>query len=447
MEISIIRTLFLAFFIPSVTNGQSAEDSVLTLKQCIQLSFANNQKLKQVQLETEKSRHKLSEAVSSGLPQIGGIASFDYYFSIPVTMVSGEIAGQPGIMVPVELGTRYNVNAGIQAGQMIYNASYSSSLQLFKKACEITDLTLQKSKEELAYNITQLYFFIQITNKQLTLLDSNYSALSKIYGFSDQLYRNGFIRKAEQDRITVAMNNLAAEKENLLLIRNQQLNMLKYLVGISLYQDLKLSEELEDLTGFSNSIDTSFNNQIDNILIEKQKELAMINLKLSRADKFPSLAGYAVYSYQSPVEEFDLLGARENWYKTSYVGLKLQVPIFEGKRLKSKTSQRKTELAQITAAQMDLQHELNVRYTNAIHKYTICKSLESKQSVNNDLSEDILNITYREYQQGLKSFTDILNAQSEYNLSTLSWLNSILQIRLAELELLRLSGTLHSLFL
>ncbi len=447
-----MRTFKIALFVVLITliqmaRGQQACDSVLSLKACIQLSFTNNFKLRQAKLDTDKSHYQLKEAFSAGLPQISGFASLDDYFDIPVTMVSGEILGQPGTMVPIQLGTKYIANTGIQAGQMIYNASYFTSVRLFKKSCQINDLNLQKSKEELANNIAQMYLFIQITNKQLMLLDSNLLALRKVRGYSEQHYKNGFIRKADLDRVTVAINNLETERENLLLARDQQLNMLKYLIGIGQNRTLVLSDKLEIINIPIVTTDTIFSGQTELKLLEQRIELAKINLKLVQAGHLPSLSGYAGYSYQAPVGQFGLLDNKNSWYKTSYIGIKLSIPIFEGNRVKSKAGQSKIELEQISLGQQDLQSELNVKYKNALQKFYSNKSLESKLSVNMMLSENIFKVTNEQYRQGLKSFTDVLNARSEYNISHLSWLNALLQIKLSELEIIKINGTINSLFL
>jgi len=447
-----MRTFKIALFVVLITliqttRGQQACDSVLSLKACIQLSFANNFKLRQARLDTDKGHCQLKEAFSAGLPQISGFASLDDYFDIPVTMVSGEILGQPGTMVPIQLGTKYIANTGIQAGQMIYNASYFTSVRLFKKSCQINDLNLQKSKEELANNIAQMYLFIQITNKQVMLLDSNLLALRKVRGYSEQHYKNGLIRKADFDRVTVAINNLETERENLLLTRDQQLNMLKYLIGIGQNRTLVLSDKLEIINIAIVTTDTISSEQTELKLLEQRIELAKINLKLVQAGHLPSLSGYAGYSYQAPVEQFGLLDNKNSWYKTSYIGIKLSIPIFEGNRVKSKAGQSKIELEQISLGQQDLQSELNVKYKNALQKFYSSKSLESKLSINMMLSENIFKVTNEQYRQGLKSFTDVLNARSEYNVSHLSWLNALLQIKLSELEIIKINGTINSLFL
>ncbi|MGV8136954.1 MAG: TolC family protein [Mangrovibacterium sp.] len=447
MKAFLFTTILLTGFFPLAVNGQQPADSVLSLKACIQLSFANNLKLRQAQLETDKSNYQLKETISSGLPQISGFASIDDYFNIPVNMVSGEIVGQPGTMVPIQLGTKYTTNAGLQVGQIIYNASYFASVRLFKKACGISNLNLEQNKEELAFNIARMYLFIQITNKQLVLLDSNLVAFRKVYAYSEQHYRNGFILKADMDRVTVAINNLETERENLLLARNQQLNMLKYLMGITTNQDIALNDVMTVFQLPVMPADTTFENQIEMKILEQKKELAIINMKLTQTASIPSLSSYAGYSYQSPVEKIGDMNNDDNWYKTSFIGLKLTVPIFEGNRVKSKVNQNRIELEQVKNSQQDLQNELNIKHKNAFEKYNTNLSLESKLKTNMDLAGDVFEITNEQYSQGLKSFTDVLNAQSEYNTSHLSWLNSILQIKLSELEIIKINGVINSLFL
>jgi len=63
------------------------------------------------------------------------------------------------------------------------------------------------------------------------------------------------------------------------------------------------------------------------------------------------------------------------------------------------------------------------------------------------LAENIFRVTNDQYRQGLKSLTDVLNAQSEYNVSRLTWLQTLLQTRLSELEIVKISGGIRSLYL
>ena len=442
------KMMFLFYLmLPLLLYGQQPEVTVLSLNECINLGLSNNLKLKQARMESDKSRYQLQEAVSAGLPKVSSYASFDDYFDIPVNMVSGEILGQPGTMVPIQLGTRYNATAGIQAGQMIYNAAFFESVRLFRKACEISNLNLEQYKEELAYNLAQIYLFIQTTNKQLSLIDSNLVAFTKIYDYSAQHYNNGLIRKTDLDRVTVAIHNMETERDNLLLTRNQQLNMLKYLTGIDQDHNIILSDEIDFISFPCEYTDTIFNNQIDIRLLEQKKELADINLHLTRASNVPSLSGYAAFSYMAPVEKLNRIDNKDNWYKTSFVGLKLTIPIFEGNKVRSKLKQNQIEINQLQTSQKDLRSELSVRLKNVSDKLRTNREMEVRLKTDKELAGNVLNITSQQYGLGLKSFTDVLNARYEYNTAHLSWLNSLLQIKLSELEIAKIQGNINTIIL
>jgi outer membrane protein TolC len=330
---------------------------------------------------------------------------------------------------------------------MIYNASYFATLKMFKKSCQISDLNLQKGKEELAYNVARMYIFIQITNLQIGLLDSNLIAFQKVCEYSKQHYTNGFITRIDLDRVMVVVSNLEAEKENLLSGRSQQLNMLKYLAGIEQSQPVTLAENTEILSVQRVLADSMFSRHTDMLILEQKKELANLNLKLSRSEYLPSLTGYAGYSYQAQREQFDLFDTRDYWYKTSFAGIKLHVPVFEGGRVKNKINQNKIELEQATIAQNDLKSELHTGYLNALQRLNSGKTAELKQNENVALAENIFRVTQEQYRQGIKSLTDVLNAQSEVNISQLTWLQTLLQIRFSELELIKINNGILSLVL
>jgi outer membrane protein TolC len=193
--------------------------------------------------------------------------------------------------------------------------------------------------------------------------------------------------------------------------------------------------------------DSTFNNHTDMMILQQQKELARLNLKLTQSESLPSLTGYAGFSYQAQREQFDLFDNNDSWYKTSFVGIKLNVPIFEGGRVKNKVHQNKIELKQAEIGQNDLKNELQVNYLNALQKLNTNKTLILKLNENMMLSENVFRVTNDQYGQGLKSLTDVLNAQSEYNAARLTWLQTLLQIRFSELDIIKINGGIRSLFL
>lgn len=410
------------------------------------MSFENNLRLKQAVMETVKNDFMLKESISAGLPQINSFASFDDYLNVPTTMVSGEIVGQPGIMVPIQLGTKYNAVAGIQAGQMIYDASYFASVRLFRKMLQISNLNEIQAREELAYAIAQMYLFIQVTNKQLALVDSNLVAFRRISGISEQHFKNGLIMKTDLDRISVAVNTLSTERDNLLIARNQQLNMLKYTIGVGQNLVVVLADSIEAISFYYDSADTSFRNLTLMKIKEGQKDMASINMKLARAAHLPSLSGYTLFNYQAQVEKTGEIDNSNNWYKTSYIGIKLNIPVFQGTGISNRINQHRIELRQIETGIEDLQNELTVKMMTAKERLSISRQSEARSGFSKELAARVFIITNQQYNLGLKSLTEVLNSHLEYNTAYMTWLNSMLQIKLSELEIAKLNGAITALF-
>ncbi|PKP21173.1 MAG: hypothetical protein CVU05_07420 [Bacteroidetes bacterium HGW-Bacteroidetes-21] len=423
------------------------KDSIISLNTCIELCIKNNLKLQQANLETKKLQYLYKEAIGTGFPQIKGYGSMDDCFEIPTTLIPGDLLGQPGTILPVKMGAQYNSSVGIEAGQIIYNRSYFLSLKLFRKSYNLSNLNLQKVKEELAYNVAQIYFIIQYSNHQLALLDSSITSIEKVYKIAKQNFNNGQILKIDLDRVSVAAGNLEAEKANLISINKQQLNMLKLLIGMKLNESLTLSGNNENFETILNLSDSTFSSNTEVAIIEQQTELAKINLKLSQSEYLPSLTGYFSYGFQAQCEKFDALNNSKNWNNTGFVGLKLYIPIFKGFQIENKISQNKIEIEQSVIGISDIKNELNLNYLNAVEKYKASKIASEKAYNNMILSKNIYEVTCDLYQQGIKSLTDALNAQTEYHTSQLSWYQTLLQSKIIELEILKTNDGIRSLFI
>lgn len=425
--------------------GQVADAERLSLSDCIGIGLANNLSVKQAELETKKERYRLREAIGEGLPRIGGTVSLDYYPAIPVTMVPGELVGQPGTTVPVKLGSEYYAEAGVSAGQLIYSASYFASIRIFRKSCEISDLKLRKGREELAYNIASLYLFIQVSSRQLSLIDSNIVAVETIRGYSEQNFANGIITRSDLERVILIRNSLLYERESLVLEREKQLNMLKYLLCIDAGKTISLYDDIEEPIDADPMEEITPESHTDLQIIKQKAELSDLSTRLTKAALVPSVETYAAYSYMAPTEELNDIGNGKNWYNMSFIGIKVTVPILAGGATRHKVYQSRIESGQARIAQQDLINSIDMQYNNAKTQFMTYNLLESAMMENMQRSETLFRIIAEQYFQGVKTLTDVLNARTEYNSSQLSWLNALLRKRMAELEIMKVTGSINDL--
>src|SRR6185436_10439548 len=79
--------------------------------------------------------------------------------------------------------------------------------------------------------------------------------------------------------------------------------------------------------------------------LELSEKLNEFNIKRYKLSQVPVLNFNANYSKQAQRNDFDFL-KRGDWYTTSYIGVSLTVPIFNGFSTRAKISQSKLELQQ-----------------------------------------------------------------------------------------------------
>ncbi|MEP6846098.1 MAG: TolC family protein [Panacibacter sp.] len=131
-------------------------------------------------------------------------------FAIATQLLPGELAGQPGILIPVKFGTCYVYGATAQLSQTIFNPSVSTGIKAAKESQQLYELQTFKSKEELVYNMINIYTQLQIVEKQQELIAGNIERTKKLIEITNAQYNEGIIKKVDVDQIRVNYTNLQA---------------------------------------------------------------------------------------------------------------------------------------------------------------------------------------------------------------------------------------------
>ena len=123
-------------------------------------------------------------------------SAFSYYYAIPKMVIPGEIFGQQG-NIPVEFGTKYDWNSGLKFSQLIYSQSYFTSLKLISEIIELQELNVQVKREEVAFQVSQLYCLCQVVEKQLVEMSSTITNLQKLKAIVELQKANDMARQAD----------------------------------------------------------------------------------------------------------------------------------------------------------------------------------------------------------------------------------------------------------
>jgi len=442
---AMIYTLFLLalFLAPVVGLAQQAppQPRVISLDECLDLSVKNSVRLQLSILEHDRLRYQRREVIGQGMPNINFNGGWDDYVNLPTQLIPGEFFGRPGEMIPVQFGTTFNLSGSLDASQIIYNQAFLIGLRLTNRILEQNTLETERVETDLVAEVAKAYYLAQITRQQIRNQRQIMENLDSLGSIAHSQHTYGLITGVDVDRINVNRLNLQSAIDNLETLLQQQYSMLKYFMGIPEEEQISLPEAI-DINVVAVDTSGSLNNHIDIRMIEKQKEITETNLKLDRSFYYPSLTLIASTNYLNQSNTFYLFGDATGWFNTSLVGLRLNVPVFNGLQKRNKVSQTKVQLQKVQVTEGDTRRILSIQAKDAARKLSNSITTEFRQRENVKLAERVYAVSQDRYRKGLIPLTDMLNAESDLSQAQTGHTTALIQMKIAEIDYLQAKGTL-----
>lgn len=431
----------------------NAQTKPLTLQECLQYAVSNNQRLALSRLEEEIGRQKTAEVRAQALPQVTANGNLTDNLKKQVLVLPGELTGEPGKTTLVEAGTTWNATASAELNQQLFNQSVFTGLKAARSGEEYYSLQTEQTKENVIYDVANLYYQLLVKKERMNVLDTNIHKLTQLVATTKSQFENGLAKKIDLDRIKVNLVNYQTQKSQLVNQLKVQENLLKQKMGMPVATPIALpSLELSDIerkaAGTADFAGFNLENRTETRILRKTEELQTLQKKAYIAEYFPSLAFKGNYSYNGMSNKFDLFGgsgSTANWFSMASVGLTLRIPIFDGFARRSRVNQANITLQKVGKQLEENKINLNTSYENARLQMLNNLSTIRIQKENVSLADEVYYSTQNNYNLGLASLTDLLNAETSLAEAQNSYNEALLQYKLAELELIKSNGNLPSL--
>ena len=437
-----IALLFLA------TLTQAQEVTTLTLKDAINYALENKAEAKSAQLDIENSNYQIQEVRSRALPQISANGSLTYNPVIQTTVIDGSGFGQPGTTIQAAFGQKWSSVAGVSLNQALFDQSVFIGLKAAKSTREFYQLNAQLTEEQIIERVSNAYYQVYVYREKLSVIESNMLNTNKVKGIIKGQFDNGLAKKIDLDRISVRVANINTQ---LIQTKNAvaiQENVLKFYIGMAIDTKIELPKSEFEVTEqvFAQKPETM--NRTEYLLLKKEEQLLGYQKKSIEALYYPTLSLTAGYNYigQGPeMPWFKKPVDKVYWSDFASIGVNLHVPIFTGFGTRAKVRQAEVKLKQNKLQIEDTQLALDLDFENA--KKQIENSLETIniQKENAKLAEQVYNNTNNNYSQGLAPLTDLLDADNALIEAQNNYTTSLLEYKLAEIQLLKTKGELKTL--
>lgn len=438
-----LAMLMVALAVPKL-QAQTMPAQELTLKDAIKYALENKAEARKAKLQVENAEYKIQEIRALALPNISADGNLTYNPIIQQNAVN--FPGQGTQLFA--FGQPWTSGAGLTLTQNIFDQTVFTGLRAAKTTREFYQINAELTDEEVIERVANNYYNVYVQRIQLTVVDSNYVNTVKIRDIIKGQYDNGLAKRIDLDRINVTVSNIDTERIQLRSNVEQQENALKFFIGMPIETPIVLPDAQFGVTpqALNDTPDTTQLPQYQ--LVQKQKELYEFNKKAVIAEYYPKLSLTAGYNYLGQGPEMPWFKKSSDgvyWVDYSAIALNMHIPIFTGFGTRARVRQADIEIRSTEEDLKDTKLALDLAYSNAKSQIQVSLTNISNQKENVKLAQEVLDDVQNNYQNGLATLTDLLDAETGYITSQRNYTNALLTYKLAEVQLIKAKGELRTL--
>lgn len=447
------RWLLLPFLLLAVNLLQAQAPVQLNLKDALKYALEANQNARKAKLDVENSEYQIDEVRSQALPQINGTGGLTYNPLLQKSALPNIFGANPNPneTILVAFGQKWNANAGVSLTQNLFNKSVFTGLDAAKAAREFYRISQQLTEEQVLEQVATNYYQVLVQRQQVGVIDSTIRNTQRVQKILEGQYKNGLAKKIDVDRIAVSISNLESQRQQLLngvaLLENQ----LKFYMGMPIstaiiIPNAEINAIQPQAVAGTEGIDVDDRTEVR--LLRQQEDLLNFQKESIKAEYYPSLSLSSNYSYQGlgntvPIGKGKSSGV--NWVDAASVSLNLRIPIFNGGATKSRVKQTEIGIKKLNEDIANTSLALNLAYENAKTQINNSIITLNAQKKNVQLAQEVYNNTQNNYNNGLATLTDLLNAETSLTEANNNYSSALLNYRVAEIQLIKSKGGLKSL--
>ena len=352
---------------------------------------------------------------------------------VPKSFVGGSATGY----YEIKFGTTYTLAPTAEASVNLINAANYQNLKIAGSNQQLAQENYSLSKEELQKNLAALYYGNLLLTQNLQFASENYRVADSLYAVATLKYQQGIIDELEMSRSKSLMLTQEQVKEQSYTLLEKNKLDLKLAAGIPMKDDIQINDQImvpSDLPTISYDpmLRPAYKVAAYKAYIARQ---TVTKNKLLFA---PELSAFANYGYNAQNNKFDFFNKDQRWYKSSAIGLKLDIPLFAGasKYFNLERSKLNEKIAlqdmDFTRAKLDKEYlELKLD----VSRYRT-ESKNTKELL--DIANRNYELAILKYQGGVLSydavqsvFKELLSAQQNYLDRTANYTISAFKLQLS----------------
>jgi outer membrane protein TolC len=413
----------------------------ITLNEAIQKGLENRIELKTQALNIQIASSENDKIKAKWLPQVSANGDVRWNTQLQTTVLPFALPGSSESQTIVRLGRPFNNTFALQAEQKVYDANKKIDRLVNDTQTDAQKNTLEQQKINLKQSITEAYFLAVFNKEKLRLSEIALQRANAYFEAAKVKFEQGTILKNDLDKFMLDVSNARlTQTKN---IQDYELSLVTLQYQLNTNDKAEPAEDLTFILNYSQFVDVQTNTDKRTEVKAEEINLKLneLNLQKQKTKNLPTVSAYGNYSAFQISDTFNPF-ASGTWFTSNYVGIRANIPIFDGKQTKL-SSQDFLFRKQIN--QLNIERLINdFNYESKITWNTLQQSKlnleEAKKNIT--LAQHILETDKFRFEQGVIVISDLKNSEYSLQNSENQYLSSIYNFLVANVRYKKASGNL-----
>ncbi|GAA4787698.1 TolC family protein [Olivibacter ginsenosidimutans] len=440
MKYSFLGLLFLT--LPGL--GAKAQDTLArssdlpqqaTLQQCVDYALQNQATVQQALIDEEIGKRDVASALSGWFPQISANANYNYNIKIPTSAFGDQV---------VKIGQKHTSAAVLQADQKILDPSLIQASKAAKYVKLQNAQNTENAKINMTVAVSKAFYDVLTSEEQIKIIDENITRIKKQLSDANARYETGLVDKTDFKRAQITLSNTEAEKKRTVEMLKYKYAYLKELVGVDINHPLELSydgKRMEEEMVVDTTEALQIERRIEYQQLLTQQNLQHINTQYNKWTFLPNLSAFYNYAWDWRTNSgFSSLYDQD--YPRSVFGVTLSLPIFQGTKRIQEIKKSKLQEKRIDWDLINLKNQLNTDYQQAMATYKSNMNDWKTAKENVELSKEVYNTIKLQYDEGIKTYLDLMTAETDLRTTQINYLNALYAVLSGKLDVQQALGNI-----
>lgn len=417
---------------PFILSGQE----VLTINDAIKIALDQNFGIKVTELQQQSDAMQVYKSNVGMGPTVDWNAGFGTAGNnVNQNFTDGRVINR--------WGRTLNPTTNVALSMTIYDGGrMQAALDRLGLLSELTSIQSKLVVQNTVVDVIRTYYDIARFKETVAYLNTIIQYYDERLKITEERWTVGRGSKIDYLQSKADLN---IQKSQLAQAENDLLNakvVLNGLLNRNPMQDFEttIEDEKTDPYQYAQLLNQAKNNNPEILILQKSEEISRKQEESAKANLKPQvfLDGSAGFSYNNTTAGF-LLSNRTVF---ANAGVTARWNLFDGKNRKNQIAIAKVETEIVEKQQENLQAQILNDLTFAYNQYLSNERLLQLEAENKSIVEENLSISLEKFRLGGSTILELNETQRTYDLALNRLVNAQYNLRISELELLRLSGSL-----